>query len=125
MHSSTAHVVFSERMAAFAPHLTLDFIIELRLGFNNALTNQKMACLSYLPPWVRNLSRFATPGDALYEQSGAKLRDAVRSLCDLTLRDLDVRPIINRCTGHSLISELSSIHWLRSLSGSSCPKWTT
>lgn len=93
--------MFSERVAAIAPHLTLDFLTEFRLGFLKAPNNQKMVCLTYLQPWIRNFSRFATPGDALYERSGARLRDAVHSLCDITLSHQDVRVLNFVCIGQS------------------------
>lgn len=80
----------SDKLAAFAPQLTLDFIQEVAAGIAKLPVSQRISCLQYMSPWVRNLSQFTDPTNRLYDQSGAKLRDCVRSMIDLTVGDQDV-----------------------------------
>lgn len=83
-------LTLSEKLSAFAPELTLDFISQVVLELDKATTSQKALCIGYSVPWVRNLSRFCDPISDLYEVSGARLRDCVRLLLDLTVRDSEV-----------------------------------
>lgn len=84
LNATAAIVLFSTKMAAFAPNLTPDLLTDFRLGFSMASAEHKHSCLSYLPPWVRNLDLFADPTNFLHDPSSTKLRDALRSLVDLT-----------------------------------------
>lgn len=52
---------------------------------------QRVACLQYMSPWIKNLSHCTNPTNELYEPSGAKFRDCVRVLIELTLADQQVR----------------------------------
>lgn len=83
----------SEKLAVFAPQLTLDFIQEVANGMKDAEVSARISCLQYMSPWVRNLSQFTDPANRLYEHSGAKLRECVRALIDLTVGDQDVRSL--------------------------------
>ncbi len=83
-------IQLSEKLASFSPQLTLDFIAEVAAGMEKTSVSQRIACLQYLSPWIKNLSHFTNPTDHLYEQSGAKFRDCVRILIDLTLADQEV-----------------------------------
>lgn len=80
----------SEKLAAFAPQLTLDFIQEVASGMDKTSVAQRISCLQYMSPWVRNLPQFTDPANRLYEHSGAKLRECVRSLINLTVGDQEV-----------------------------------
>jgi hypothetical protein len=92
----------SEQLADFVPELTIDFISEASAGmelvtdsaddrnFAKANTAQRINCLQYLSPWIKNLALFANPTSQYYEHSGAKLRDCVRVLSDLTIADAEV-----------------------------------
>ena len=51
----------------------------------------KLHCLSYMSPWLKNLSVFAEPTNASFDHSGAKLRDCIRLLIELTIADSQVR----------------------------------
>ena len=78
----------SERLAEFAPQLTLDFIHEVSAamtGMDKACVAQRITCLQYMSPWIQNLSHFANPTHSLYERSGARLRDCIRTLADFSL----------------------------------------
>lgn len=93
----------SERIADFAPQLTLDFISEVSAAMNtmekSAITqvSQRLGCLQYLSPWIKNLAQFSNPTSPLYERSGARLRDCIRVLCGLSLTFPEVRLFCARC----------------------------
>ena len=78
----------SEKLAEFAPQLTLDFIHEVSAAMTSmdkpALAS-RISCLSYMSPWIQNLSHFANVTHILYERSGARLRDCIRTLAGLSL----------------------------------------
>ena len=78
----------SENLAEFAPQLTLDFIHEVSAAMKSmemSAISHRISCLSYVSPWIQNLSHFANPTHTLYERSGARLRDCIRTLADLSL----------------------------------------
>ena len=91
----TAFVVnLSEKLAEFAPQLTLDFIHEVTaamISIDNASIFTCINCLQYMSPWIRNLSHFANATHPLYERSGARLRDCIRTLSDLSVAYPKVR----------------------------------
>ncbi|KAG8981934.1 Ras GTPase activating protein ira2 [Tulasnella sp. 425] len=89
-------VPFSERMAKAAPHLTLDFLSEFFVGFDKSPPVQKAVCLQYVNPWIQNLSGFQNPSVAYYESTGAKLRDAIRSIIDIMFTHTDMFPMLQR-----------------------------
>jgi hypothetical protein len=96
----------SEKLAEFAPELTIDFISEVCIGMelvgekggakpgdkvtSKMSTAQRINCLQYMSPWVKNLACFPNPASPHYEHSGARLRDGVRMLSDLTIADPEV-----------------------------------
>ncbi|KAI6003613.1 hypothetical protein EDD15DRAFT_2567619 [Pisolithus albus] len=86
----------SERLANFAPKLTLDFLNVMASGMDKAKVSQRINCLQYMSPWVRNLVVFCTPSSSLYEHSGARLRDCIRSLIDLTVADLEISSMVHK-----------------------------
>jgi neurofibromin 1 len=89
----------SERLAEFAPELTLDFISEASAGMEKvgekgekASAALQINCLQYMSPWIKNLAHFPNPTSPQYEHSGARLRDCIRVLSDLTVSNTEVRP---------------------------------
>lgn len=86
-------VQLSERLSQHAPQLTLDFLNEAALGMERSTVQQKIHCLQYMSPWIRNLVHFADPTTRLFDQSGARLRDCIRFLINLTLQDEQVRDL--------------------------------
>ena len=82
-------VALSEKLAPHAPELTLDFITAVASMYKTSVS-QKISCLQYLSPWVRNFPRFLDPTNDLFEPSGTKFRDCVRQLIDLTFSDTEV-----------------------------------
>jgi hypothetical protein len=89
--SSPFLVSLSERIASLVPHLTLDFVSEVCGTLSKADPTLKLHCLSYMSPWLKNLSVFAEPTNASFDHSGAKLRDCIRLLIELTITDPQVR----------------------------------
>lgn len=87
-------IPFSERMAKAIPQLTLDFLSEFFVGFDKSSAVQKAVCLQYVSPWIANLSGFQNPTVAYYEHSGAKLRDAIRSMIDITFNHNEVSDVL-------------------------------
>lgn len=86
-------IQLSERLSQHAPQLTLDFLIEVAVGMERSTVQQKIHCLQYMSPWVKNLVHFADPTTRLFDQSGARLRDSIRYLINLTLQDEQVRTL--------------------------------
>ena len=80
-------IQLSERLSQHAPQLTLDFLNEVALGMERSTVQQKIHCLQYMSPWIKNLVHFADPTTRLFDQSGARLRDCIRFLISLTLQD--------------------------------------
>ncbi|KAF8506037.1 hypothetical protein F5888DRAFT_1937943 [Russula emetica] len=85
--SSPFLVSLSDRIASLVPHLTLDFVSEVCSTLSKSDTTLKLHCLSYMSPWLKNLSIFAEPTNASFDHSGAKLRDCIRLLIELTIAD--------------------------------------
>ncbi|CAA7259350.1 unnamed protein product [Cyclocybe aegerita] len=78
----------SEKLAEFAPQLTLDFIHEVSAAMTSmdkSTGSRRIGCLQYMSPWIQNLSLFANATHPLFERSGARLRDCIRTLADLSL----------------------------------------
>ncbi|TFK62722.1 hypothetical protein BDN72DRAFT_964371 [Pluteus cervinus] len=104
-------VQLSERIAEFAPQLTLDFISEVSAAMNGMgreATAQQISCLQYMSPWIKNLAQFANPTSSLYERSAARLRDCVRVLADLSVSFPEISSTIQRCIW-SEVSKMDSI----------------
>lgn len=107
----------SEKLALFAPHLTLDFINEVAAGMDKTSVSQRINCLQYMGPWVKNLALFVDPANRLYEHSATKFRDCIRVLIDLTLADNEVFPRSRLL--QSLEANIISryMRWFRNISG--------
>lgn len=86
----TSIVTFNERMAKFLPQITPDMVNEFSIAFEKASTMQKLMCLQYLNPWIKNLSLFANPSHELHDASGLKLLRSIRTLVDMTMKFPDV-----------------------------------
>lgn len=92
----------SDKLAEFAPQLTLDFIHEVSaslkvMGKDVILTGQCSASIHYMSPWIKNLAHFVNPTHSLYERSGARLRDCIRTLAELSVTFATVTPTLQRC----------------------------
>lgn len=78
----------SAKLADFKPDLTLDFLHEVAAALaatDKALIVNRVSCLQYMSPWMKNLVYFCNPIHPLYDKSGARIRDCVRTLSDLSL----------------------------------------
>jgi hypothetical protein len=49
-----------------------------------------MSCLYYLQPWIKNLATFPNQSSAFSDHNSAKLRDAIRILIEMLIKDNDV-----------------------------------
>ncbi|KAI0265102.1 hypothetical protein BC834DRAFT_880157 [Gloeopeniophorella convolvens] len=85
--SSPSLVSLSERIATLVPHLSLDFISEVCSTLSKSDPTLKLHCLAYMSPWLKNLAIFAEPTNPSFDHSGAKLRDCIRLLIELTIAD--------------------------------------
>ncbi|KAI0340881.1 hypothetical protein BDW22DRAFT_1485833 [Trametopsis cervina] len=83
----------SEKLAGFAPQLTLDFIQEVTASMSKSSVSQRINSLQYMSPWIKNLPKFTDPASRLHEQSGARLRDCIRVLIDLTMTDQEIHAV--------------------------------
>ena len=54
-------------------------------GMDRSAMAQRISCLQYMSPWIRNLAHFANATSPLFERSGARLRDCIRTLSDLSV----------------------------------------
>ena len=52
---STYITQLSEKLALFAPQLTLDFISQVCLELDKSVVQQKAISLQYMNPWIKNL----------------------------------------------------------------------
>jgi neurofibromin 1 len=87
----------SDKLAEFAPQLTLDFIHEVSAAMTSmdkGSVSHRISCLQYMSPWIKNLSHFANATHPLFERSGARLRDCIRTLSDLSLAFPEVRFVL-------------------------------
>ncbi|KAJ7620066.1 hypothetical protein FB45DRAFT_146957 [Roridomyces roridus] len=77
----------SESLADFVPQLTLDFVSEIAAAMTSidrSQISQRVSCVQYMSPWIKNFALFVIPTSPLYERSGARVRDAIRVLCDMS-----------------------------------------
>lgn len=58
---------------------------------------QRVNCLRYMNPWIKNLELFANPTSPLFERSGARLRDCIRVLTDLSVNLPEVYVLGHSC----------------------------
>ncbi|RDB19915.1 Neurofibromin [Hypsizygus marmoreus] len=87
----------SEKIAGFAPQLTLDFIMEVVSGMEKtSKTAQRISCIHYISPWMKNLALFSNPTSSLYERSGARLRDCIRKLTEVSSTYPEITSTIQR-----------------------------
>lgn len=101
-NNSAFAAYFSDKLATHAPHLTLDFLSEFVRGFNKATASQQVASLNYLHPWVSNLALFLDPNSELFEASSNKVRLCIRTLIDMTVKNSEFYPLVNKLVWENL-----------------------
>ncbi|KAF8872759.1 hypothetical protein BD779DRAFT_1679537 [Infundibulicybe gibba] len=92
-------IQLSERLAEFAPQLTLDFLSEVSAAMtamDHPSMSQRISCLEYMSPWVKNLAHFSNATHSLYERSGARLSDCIRVLADLSVNFPEIASTVQR-----------------------------
>lgn len=113
----------SEKLADFAPQLTLDFIHEVSaslkvMGKEALASGQCSTCIHYMSPWIKNLAHFVNPAHNLYERSGARLRDCIITLAELAVAFSAVSGLDLICLSHvltmsSAYANLPKVHLVR------------
>ncbi|KAF7730429.1 Ras GTPase activating protein ira2 [Apophysomyces ossiformis] len=83
-------VGISESLAATETHLTFEFLNECFLGFNKSSDPMRQLCLSYMSPWLRNLSLFVRSVSDESNRNITKTKDILRLLIDLTVTKADM-----------------------------------
>ncbi|KAF8681504.1 GTPase-activator protein for Ras-like GTPases [Rhizoctonia solani] len=101
-NNSVFAAYFSDKLASHAPELTLDFLGEFAIGFNKATSAQQVASLNYLHPWVSNLIQFLDPTSKLFDPSSSKVRLCIRTLIDMTVKNAELYPLINKLIWENL-----------------------
>ncbi|XP_067128062.1 neurofibromin isoform X2 [Centruroides vittatus] len=81
----------SEKLAANASHLTLEFLEECIQGFRASSIELKHLCLEYMTPWLPNLTRFCKHSDDNKRQRVATILD---KLITLTIEEVEMYPSI-------------------------------
>lgn len=89
MPSNTAAsaMPFSEALSKFAVHLTLDYIFEFCASFDKLSQGQKTISIQFVSPWLKNLNAFVNPLSPLFDANKSKLRECLRFLIDITVKD--------------------------------------
>ncbi|KIY51663.1 hypothetical protein FISHEDRAFT_36865 [Fistulina hepatica ATCC 64428] len=89
---------FSKQTADFVPQMTLDFISEVCATIYSLKDIElQLNCLRYMQPWVKNLTSFCNPTSPYFERSGARLRDCIRSIAQLSISFPQISSTIQRC----------------------------
>jgi hypothetical protein len=87
--NSLAFIInFSENMSTFVPSLALDFIFQWFNGFYVATTVEKITCLQYVSPWIRNLGIFMEPSSIHFDEP--RVRECIRLFINITIQELEV-----------------------------------
>lgn len=99
-HPPTFVAQLSERLAGHAPQLTLDFFTEVANGMEKLRDHKKTSedphisqrvyCLKYLSPWIKNLAHLCNPTSPYHEPSSTRLRDSIVLLVDMTIADQEL-----------------------------------
>ncbi|TFY54349.1 hypothetical protein EVJ58_g8920 [Rhodofomes roseus] len=87
-------IQLSEGLANFAPHLTLDFLTEISTSMGRESIPDRILCIQYMAPWLKNLAYFMDPTNKHYDPSTTKFRDCVRVLVDLTMADNELHNMV-------------------------------
>lgn len=90
-------VQLSGRIADFAPELTLDFISEVSAAMAGmAKDSQRIGCIHYMSPWIKNLSVFSNATSPHFERSESRLRDCIRTISELCVKYPDIASTIQK-----------------------------
>ncbi|KAG9100039.1 Ras GTPase activating protein ira2, partial [Ceratobasidium sp. 370] len=101
-NNSAFAAYFSDKLASHSTHLTLDFLNEFVVGFNKATAAQQVTSLNYLHPWVSNLASFLDPNSEYFEPSSDKVRLCIRALIDMTVKNGEFYPLVNKIVWETL-----------------------
>ena len=79
---------FSELISNFAPDVTLDFILQWYMGFSNGTKAEKITCLQYVSPWIRNLGIFTDPSSGHFDEP--RVRECICLFINMTTQEPEV-----------------------------------
>lgn len=106
MNSAQFVLAVSSQLARNESHLTLEFLSEVVAGFQRYTPALKQLCLSYISPWLPNLTRFVSEENAIEREKVSKL---ISFLILLTVAEEQMYPLIqlhiwsNMCTDPLLL----------------------
>lgn len=95
MNSASFVISVSEQLAKNEPHLTLEFLSELVVGFQQHSPALKQLCLSYMSPWIPNLSKFVARTEGITEQE--KVVKLIDLFVSLTISEEEVSHLSESC----------------------------
>ncbi|KAI7872193.1 hypothetical protein BDF14DRAFT_1757760 [Spinellus fusiger] len=79
----------SEALSNTETHLTLEFINECFVGFNQSNETIRQMCLDYVSPWLKNLCLFyRAPNDC--KKIKSKVNDVLKLLIEMTVKQVDI-----------------------------------
>lgn len=92
----------SDKLAQTEPHLTLEFLKECFIGFNNSSTELKHFCLEYMAPWLSNLVEVSenSPNESLSTRN--QVDNILIMLMDLTVKETFMYPSLQSKVWHRL-----------------------
>ncbi|KAH7098759.1 hypothetical protein BKA62DRAFT_711739 [Auriculariales sp. MPI-PUGE-AT-0066] len=95
-NTAASAIPFCEALAKFSPNLTLDYIYEFCANFDKLSAGQKAISLQFVTPWIKNLNIFLNPSSTLFDAGKGKLRECLRNLIDITIKDPETYPLAQR-----------------------------
>ncbi|KAJ3055682.1 Ras GTPase activating protein ira2 [Rhizophlyctis rosea] len=108
-NNQTFVVELSRRLAETKPSLTLELLLECCIGFQKASKELKHFCLEYMAPWLANLRLFGKPGgiaalpnETAGDEQGGKLREIVKMMIDVTVKEHEMFPLLQSKFWHAI-----------------------
>lgn len=80
----------SKQCATAGIEFTLEFLKEWTSGFSKSSTQQKVAALHLVEPWLSNLTHFAKPTGSGATEDLKSISEVVRGLISITISDFAV-----------------------------------
>jgi hypothetical protein len=98
-NTSASALPFCDALSKSSTHLTLDYIFEFCVAFDKLGVGQKTLAMQFVVPWLRNMNAFVNPLSPLFDASKVKLRECLRFLIDITVKDVEVSGYSWECPG--------------------------
>ncbi|ORX55578.1 hypothetical protein DM01DRAFT_1320819 [Hesseltinella vesiculosa] len=88
-------VSISKSLAKTQSHMTFDFIQECVDGFRRSKLKNRLLCLDYMAPWLKNLGMFVRNAD--HERGQAKVTEILRLLIGITFDSSKAYKHVQKC----------------------------